>query len=225
MAITTKTESGLAVTLTGEEHIEQAVVRVELDHPTLGRIEFHSQHYGTRQGRHGIVGYAKGQNMLVTVTRAEFDAAMNEARQIGEREIAALKSGELKIRVRYHDGEYLSGYIATAALLVELGVAESVSGWGTHVKNELVAALGEEFTYAQAAEFARPALEKKQAARDAASSARAEKFAEAARTGKPVELRRWMDECSERDFDCDMDIVSELAMPDGRTKIERSHCH
>lgn len=60
---------------------------------------------------------------------------------------------------------------------------------------------------------------------EAVTRARAEKFAEAARTGSPVELRRWTEDCCERDFDCSTDVVTEYALPDGGTKRERVHTH
>src|SRR5205807_124086 len=107
----------------------------------------------------------------------------------------------------YHDGEYLSGYSASgraAELLVALGLAEEVYGWGTLVETKAITALGTEFTYPAAAAFARPALEAKQDGKDAAAQERQAKFDEARRTGKPVLLRSWTDECEERDFDCSL---------------------
>lgn len=84
-----------------------------------------------------------------------------------QEEIRAMKAGELKITLHYHDGEYLSGYEvfgAAADLLEELGLAQYVDGWGYHVADAAVKTLGEEFTYLQAVEYARPALEQKAAA-------------------------------------------------------------
>lgn len=231
----TRTATGIDVTLTGTEYCGQPVVQVEFVHPKAGKVSFQSSSFGappsdkTARGiiGRGIIG-GKMQNVCATVPKADFEAAMAEARAIGEREVAAIKSGEVKIALTYHDGEYLTGHEAfgrQAKLLVELGLAKDVDGWGTHVDHKAVEALGTEFTYAQAAEYARPALEAKQTALDAKDAARLEKFTEARRTGKPVELASWNDDCCERDFDCSLDIVTEYALPDGSTKTSRIHTH
>jgi len=229
MSIIAKTTTGTEVTLTGIEHYGHASVRVEFIHPKLGKMSFESGSYGERKGHHGILGHVGSMPVCITVPRESFNAAMTEARQIRVQGISRIKAGEQKIKLRYHDGEYLSGYIVQTdyadELLIDLGVANHVSGWGVHVEPKLVAALGEEFTYAQAVEFARPELEKKQAAKEQRDVARAAKFAQAKETGKPVELDRWTDECCERDFECDLDIVTQYAMPDGSTRTERIHTH
>ena len=60
----------------------------------------------------------------------------------------------------------------------------------------------------------------------AIEAARKAKFDEAKATGKPVVLRTWMtDGCSKNLPDCSFDQASELAMPNGSTKIEYIHCH
>lgn len=51
-----------------------------------------------------------------------------------------------------------------------------------------------------------------------------EKFEEAKRTGKPVLLCSWPEECND-DKECDVDIVETFAMPDGTTKTERTHTY
>ena len=83
--------------------------------------------------------------------------------------------GERKIVLHWHDGEYLSGWEVfgeAADLLEEIGLAKYVMDWGYHVSNETVNALGEEFTYLQAVEYARPALEQKAAAEKKAAEER-----------------------------------------------------
>lgn len=59
----------------------------------------------------------------------------------------------------------------------------------------------------------------------AASEERAAKLATAAATGQRVELRRWIEGCCERDFECSTDIVTEYAMPDGTVGRSRVHTH
>lgn len=106
-----------------------------------------------------------------------------------QEEIRAMKAGEQKITLHYHDGEYLSGYEvfgAAAALLEELGLAEYVDGWGYHVSGAVAKALGEEFTYPEAVEFTRPAREAVEAKKAAAEKKAAEK--EARRASMKVEI-------------------------------------
>lgn len=42
-------------------------------------------------------------------------------------------------------------------------------------------------------------------------------------TGEPVIIRKWTDECDDPREDCSMDIVCEMAYPDGQVRITRSH--
>ncbi|WP_461369387.1 hypothetical protein [Candidatus Darwinibacter acetoxidans] len=150
-------------------------------------------------------------------------AAEEAARQ---EEIRAMKAGELKITLHYHDGEYLSGYEvfgAAADLLEELGLAEYVDGWGYHVADAAVKALGKEFTYSQAVEYTRPAREAAEAQKAAADQERKAKFDEARETGEPVLLKRWTEDCSDPREECSLDICCQYAMPDGSVKTERNH--
>ena len=143
-----------------------------------------------------------------------------------QEEIRALKAGERKIVLRWHDGEYLSGWEvfgAAAALLEELGLAEYVDGWGYHVADAAVKALGKEFTYSQAVEFTRPAREAAEAQKAAADQERQAKFDEARETGKPVLLQKWTEPCNDPREECSLDIVQQYAMPDGSVKTERNH--
>lgn len=50
-------------------------------------------------------------------------------------------------------------------------------------------------------------------------------FAEAKTTGKPVAVKSWTDECDGSVDDCSIDIVTKYAMPDGTTKITRTHTY
>ena len=150
-------------------------------------------------------------------------AAEEAARQ---EEIRTLKAGEQKITLHYHDGEYLSGYEvfgAAADLLEELGLAEYVDGWGYHVADAAVKALGKEFTYSQAVEYTRPAREAAEAQKAAADAARQAKFDEARETGEPVLLKRWTEDCSDPREECSLDICCQYAMPDGSVKVKRNH--
>ena len=150
-------------------------------------------------------------------------AAEEAARQ---EEIRAMKAGERKIVLHWHDGEYLSGwkvFSPAADLLEELGLAEYVDGWGYHVADAAVKALGKEFTYSQAVEFTRPVREAAEAQRAAAEAERQAKFERARETGRPVLLAQWTEPCSDPREECSLDIIRQYAMPDGSVKVERNH--
>ena len=220
-----KTETGIEVTLTGQDDGYRPSVLVQLTHPKLGTVKTTGE-WATLQGRQGVVIYAGGMHVCVTVPRESFDAALAEAVAIGEQEIADLKAGRKMIELHYHDGEYLSGeqvFGRAARLLCELGLAEEVSGWGTHVTSEIATQLGSSFTYDRAVAVAQPGLDACKAKKEAAASERATKFEEARATGKRVVLGHYLDECDGTVDECTWDSVSEFAAPDGTTVVERTH--
>ena len=156
--------------------------------------------------------------------RAEAEAAERER----EEERNSILSGEKKIEVRFHDGEYLTGYQVfgeAAELLKGLGLAKDVRGWGTQVPDELVKALGESFTYQQAVGFAQPAQQKAEAEKAARIEERKAKFQEAREAGKKVLLSKVTAGCDGSVTECDLDIIYEWAMPDGTVIEERIHTH
>ena len=158
----------------------------------------------------------------------ELAARKAEMKAVAEKELKALKDGEKKITVNYHDGEYLTGYEVTgqaANLLEELGLCEYVSGWGMYVKNETVKGLSEEFTYQKAVEYSQPARDAKAAKIADTESARQAKFDKAKTTGSPVELERYMANCNNSHIECSTDLIVKYAMPDGSTKTERTHTY
>ena len=66
--------------------------------------------------------------------------------------------------------------------------------------------------------------EKQEAEKKAEEEAKInEKFAEAKITGKPVQIRKWSEHCNSPKEECSMDILTEFALPDGTTKITRTH--
>jgi hypothetical protein len=65
------------------------------------------------------------------------------------------------------------------------------------------------------------AMEKK-SVRDAARTA---KIQVAKDTGQPVEIERWSEPCDGSQDECDLDIISRVAMPDGKIVTHRSHTH
>lgn len=154
---------------------------------------------------------------------AEAKAAAEKARL--EAEVAALRAGEAKIVVHWRDGDPLSGYtvydLATLTVLREARIGREVMGWGYLLPDELVQALGTEFTLADAVAWAE-AQRRPQVNLD---DIRREKLAEAARTGQSVEVRRWTEPCNDGRRECSLDVVIEWALPDGTTRIERHHTH
>lgn len=97
-------------------------------------------------------------------TTARRKAAQLKAAAEAEAELREIMSGEKPIALTYYDGEYLSGWKPTGqsvGLMKKLGLAKYVSGWGYLVDFKVIDALGTEFTYIQAAEYAKPLLEAK----------------------------------------------------------------
>jgi uncharacterized protein (DUF4415 family) len=166
--------------------------------------------------------------ILAELRRREQEQAETEARRQAEQkaEKQAILTGETPIRLRWHDGEYLSGHQVfgpAAELLTALGLAKPVQAWGTLVDHQAAKALGTEFLYAAAVEYARPAKEATAAKEAAKEAERQAKFAEARETGKPVLLRKWTTGCCDPKEECSLDIHYELAQPDGTVRREWHH--
>ena len=171
---------------------------------------------------------AKKAEIIAELHRMEDEekakAAAEKERKEAEKQ--GILNSSIKIKVEYHDGEYLSGYEVygqAGELMEEIGAAKYIEGWGYRVDFELVEALGKEFTYAKVMEYTRPAREAKAAKEQAEKAEKQAKFDEAKTTGKPVELKRYTTECNDPREECNMDIVTVYAMPDGSTKTVRRH--
>ena len=108
-------------------------------------------------------------------------------------------------------------------MLEKLGIAKYVSGWGTCIDDKAIEVLGEEFTYPEAVEYMKPAKEAAEAKKAEKAAEIAERFAQAKRTGKPVEIRSWTAECNDPHEQCSLDIITEYAMPDGTIRTDREH--
>jgi hypothetical protein len=137
------------------------------------------------------------------------------------------------ITLFYSEGEYLSGYMPRSRSdeLVSIGLAHYVSGWGTHfdAEKDFKPVLGEKFTWAQAVAYVIPlreAAEKKHAAKIAVKNQNeVDAFVKAKETNERVALRAWSEECDGSEQECDIDNLTEYAMPDGTKKVTRSHCY
>lgn len=158
--------------------------------------------------------------------QAELDRqAAEEAARVEE--ARAIRAGELKIKVSVGDYDGIPLYEVygeAAEALKEIGAARDVA-YSTQVNDDIIKALGLEFTLPQAAELTRPAREKKAAEQKAKDDARQAKFDEARKTGRKVELSSWMEDCDHSVEECSTDFVQEYAMPDGTTKRERQHTY
>lgn len=137
-----------------------------------------------------------------------------------------LINGVTTIKVSYRSGQALSGYITfrhEADLLKSLGVAKEIGGWRTTVDKELIEALGEEFTYQQAADYAKPVVEERKKDKEKKEAKIKAKTEESKRTGEKVAIRRWQENCNNSRKECDLDNMTEYVLPNGTTKIERRH--
>lgn len=136
---------------------------------------------------------------------------------------------DMKVRTSWSEGEYYSGWTVDVGepSLELLGLGHYLSGWGWTLESTAKKALGESFTIAQAISYAEPILHAKhnntEAIRLAGDQKRADAFDEARRTGQPVVLKRWSEECDGSEQECDIDNITLYALPDGKTKKVRSH--
>lgn len=168
--------------------------------------------------------------IMAELERRKVEKEAIEAQKKADRkeEIRAIKAGEKTITVKWTDGEYLQAYEVfgiAAELLEELGIAKYIEGWGMRVEQDLIKALGEEFTYQQVVEFTQPKRDQ-EATKEAQKKAELNaKFEEAKRTGKPVEIFRTTTECNDPKIECSLDIITIWAMPDGTQKEERIHTY
>lgn len=164
-------------------------------------------------------------------TRERLLAERKAALTILEADVA---EGRIPITLYYQEGEYLSAHSLgmsgdareiASRLLKAVGAAEYISGWGDRVRDDIVKALGTEFTYPALIQHLQPARDAAAKRKADAEAARQAKFDEARRTGKPVLLRSWSEECNDRNESCDVDNLTEWALPSGKTRINRVHTY
>lgn len=212
-----KTKSGLEVELEATTD----GVSFSVDHPQAGRLTGKLDYWDEDKAIAYTDQRYKGGRVGLSISKSDYDAAMSDKNAAKELELDDIRTGKTPIKVSYRDGEYLSGYWVfgpAADMLVQLGVAKDVNGWGTEVERVLVDRYGKEFTYQQAEEYARPRLEAQAEAKAKAESERAAIFDEAKQTGKPVKLRSWSETRVTRDEGEPGEylfIITEYANPDG----------
>ena len=144
--------------------------------------------------------------------------------------INTIKNNEKAFDLRYYDGEYLSGYAVygeEAEILIELGLAKDISGWGCIVDNELIEALGTEFNYSQVVEYVTPKKEVKEVEQRIEQQKETERIENiittAKATGERQVLKQYTVDCNDPHEECNTDIVTVWVMPDGGQTKTRQH--
>jgi len=157
----------------------------------------------------------------------EKEEQKRKEKEASEQKKKNIKEGKEKIKLTWHEGEILSGYMAfneEKEILEELGLTKDIMGWGTKVE-KIGEELGEEFTYQQALEFVRPIQEEKEAKIKAKEEERSAKIKKAKETGEPVVLNEITEDCNDPKEECDLDLVQIVTMPDGSVKERRIHTY
>ena len=161
----------------------------------------------------------------------------NEKRRVAEKHLTeqierdkerkAFINNEKSISPDWDDGEYFQGFVVygeEARLLKEIGMAEKI-GYRTIVPDDVIRALGKNFTYTQAVEYMKPINEQKQIIKQKQENDISEKYARAKTTGSKVLLSQHSRMCQDRTEECSLDMVYVWAMPDGTTKKEIVHTY
>lgn len=234
-----RTQFGLYISYLLEEIKEEEKMREELEKLIEKfRIELHGDNQFKAYGKPSkaeikILKENKAEIMEILKERkAEKEKKAEEKASKELQEKIALEESKKPLKVSYCNGEYLEGYQAfgySAKLLEELGLAKWVSGWGYLVDDELIKALGKEFTYAQAKEFATPKIEKAAAEREEkqrAEQRRIETLIEQAKVlGHKVEVSRRIVDCDGSVEECSTDILVQYIDGNGKYSVERIHTH
>lgn len=108
-------------------------------------------------------------------------------------------------------------------MLEKIEVGNYIDGWGYHLSDKIIEALGTEFTYQHAEEYSIPAREEKAAKAAEKAAAIQVIFDTAKATGEKQVLRSYTASCNDPHEECSTDAVTVYAMPDGSTKTERQH--
>jgi len=141
--------------------------------------------------------------------------------------IEKILSGEEIITATYYEGSPLSGHmidnIEAEKLLRNLKLVEDISGWGTIIDHKFIEAVGENFTYLQALEYVRPEREKAEEKKAIREEKINKAIKEAQKTGEPVEVARYTDDCDDPTEECSTDLIIQYVSPDGSMKTKRQH--
>ena len=151
--------------------------------------------------------------------------------------IENIKNGKIPIKVIYHEGSPLSGHMTSYnekdksneidKLLKELGLAKDISGWGTIVDADFVKKVGETFTLSQAKKYVQPkidAIEEKRIKKEKIKNEHQKNaLKQAKESGEKVRITSYSIGCTDREEECNLDIVTVWAMPDGNITDTINH--
>ncbi len=148
-----------------------------------------------------------------------------------------IKNNEIKIKLRYYEGEYLSGmmfdfdyeanYVVTFPVLTKIFMenlaGKDVSGWGFHIEQKVSDTLGKEFFYTELVNLQKEKIETKLKKEIDKKMNIENIFKQAKETGKKVEIEHFAVDCNDPHEDCSTDIITVWAMPDGTKTESRNH--
>lgn len=191
-------------------------------------------------GQKGLRIWGKASKSEIEMIRKNKDAIMakleaeekereqeiEEKKKMEEEKKQRIINDEEPLEIVYFDGEILSAPASvgvTTELLKKLGLVKYISGWGYAVDPELTARYGMKVLYSQAKSLAEERAREKAEKEAKKEAERRAKIEEAKRTGKPVLLRSWMENCCDPSEDCSVDTHYEYAMPDGTVKHTWEH--
>ena len=171
-------------------------------------------------------------NSDIAFIKANKPAIIEALKVIRDKELEdkRIKQENLKnqnVKVTWMDGSPLSGYTVTQnkELLLELGLAKEISGWGTLVDEKLVEALGQEFTAEQAREYVKPIIEKAAAAKKVEEEKINSAIVTAKALGHKIEIGSYTTNCNGSVEECDTDIITKYINGKGEITYSRTHMH
>lgn len=163
-------------------------------------------------------------NFIIAVEEEEKQKELKEKKAFLERKSEYL-AGK-KVELRYHDGEYLSGYQAVdpaaEEVLLELGLAERVNYWGVLVKDNFA-------DNPVITDKEKEAKQEKEEKKEKEKEMQEQKIAAAQETAKvlghKVEIYRMTADCDGSVAECSTDIVIGYIDGRGNRTTERIHTY
>lgn len=178
----------------------------------------------------------KKQRAFMQAHREEIEAELKRRREEEEEQKAAkiqakkqladsFRNGEITAKVYTEDAENYTYYTINsdmAEILSAMGLVRYNHN-GIEVPRKVVEALGMEFTYNQVQEYLKKQEEKKAECESKEQARVQAALEEAKQTGREVVIRQMYTDCDGSVEECNTDIVTEYAMPDGTIKVKRVH--
>lgn len=211
-------------------------VLCRFEHPKAGRVSFVADGWATKNGEEGVCGYGysptlkKQIGVCLVIPKADWEVALVEAKEDlaraeAERQEkqAARRTAALAECPADHEicrQKWANGDLCSAEYEAEDGtkvlasdLLECHHGWYYLPRAEL-----DEVRVKSALKIAAG-----KSADAKVEADRAEIFARARETGKPVVIRSWTEDCNAPREECSTDVITEWANPDGTTKTTRQH--